>query len=63
MNDSQKNYDRTLPQLVSYPRTGSHWVRLVLEQYLDEYCRPTTFFNSDNYWGYHLHDRIVGQGV
>lgn len=63
MNDSQKNYDRTLPQLVSYPRTGSHWVRLVLEQYLDEYCRPTTFFDCDNYWGYHLHDRIVGQGV
>ena len=62
MDESQKNYDRSLPQLVSYPRTGSHWVRLVLEQYLNEYCRPTTFFDCVNYWGYHLHDRIVGQG-
>lgn len=60
-----KNYDRTLPQLVSYPRTGSHWVRLVLEQYLNKYCLPTTFFDCDknNYWGYHLHDRIVGEGA
>ena len=65
MRDCHKNYDPTIPQLVSYPRTGSHWIRLVLEQYLDKYCLPTTFFDCDkpDYWGYHLHDRIVGEGV
>lgn len=60
---SYQNYDLTIPQLVSYPRTGSHWVRCILEQYLGKYCLPTSFYNnSDECWGCHLHDRAVGQG-
>ena len=62
MKMSDRNYDPTIPRLVSYPRTGSHWVRLVLEQYLNKYCLPTSFFDNTDYWGYHLHDRIVGRG-
>lgn len=57
-----KNFDPKITQLVSYPRCGSHWVRLILEQYLDKYCLPTSFFNKKDYWGYHLHDRVVGKG-
>ncbi len=25
-----------LPYLISYPRTGSHWLRLVMEEYFDK---------------------------
>ena len=58
-----KNYDITFPRLVSYPRTGSHWLRMVLEKYLNKYCSPSLFFGTTEPWGYHLHDRIVGEGI
>lgn len=60
--DLDQNFDITIPQLVSYPRTGSHWLRMILEQYLNKYCLPTSFYDNTEYWGYHLHDRIVGRG-
>ena len=56
------NLDPSIPQLVSYPRTGSHWLRMILEQYLEKYCLPTSFYNNTEHWGFHLHDRIVGKG-
>jgi len=58
------NTNRSLMQLVSYPRTGSHWFRVIMEQYLSRPCLPDSFFNTDlnNPWAYHLHDRIVGFG-
>ena len=58
------NTDASLLQLVSYPRTGSHWFRVVMEQYLGRPCLPDSFFNNslENPWAYHLHDRIVGKG-
>lgn len=60
--DADQNFDTTITQLVSYPRTGSHWLRMILEQYLNKYCLPTSFYNNTEFWGYHLHDRIVGRG-
>ena len=57
-----QNFDRTITRLVSYPRTGSHWLRMILEQYLGKYCLPTSFYDTDEYWGFHLHDREVGNG-
>ena len=35
---------------------------MILEQYLGKYCLPTSFYDSDEYWGFHLHDREVGNG-
>lgn len=58
-----KNYDPTIITLVSYPRTGSHWLRMVLEKYLQKFCLPRSFYNTKEYWGNHIHDRIVGEGV
>tara|TARA_R110000744_G_scaffold3594_3_gene13571 strand:+ start:11507 stop:12127 length:621 start_codon:yes stop_codon:yes gene_type:complete len=57
-----KNFDKNIIQLVSYPRAGSHWVRMVMEKYLGAYCLPTSFYNSKLHWGFHLHDREVGNG-
>ena len=57
-----KNFDTKITRLVSYPRTGSHWVRMILEKYLQKYCLPTSFYGNNEYWGYHLHDREVGNG-
>ena len=56
------NTDKTLMQLVSYPRTGSHWTRMILEEYLGKYCLPTSFYGCNEHWGFHLHDRVVGAG-
>lgn len=33
------------PFLVSYPRTGSHWLRFFLEQYFDRPLLPGSFFD------------------
>ena len=63
--------DPSIIQLVSYPRTGSHWLRMLLEQYTSKYCSPTPFYkridetdiNGSDCWGFHLHDRIVGKGT
>ena len=61
---SDLNFDASVVQLVSYPRTGSHYVRIVLEDCIGTPCAPTSFFGNSNIqaWGFHLHDRIVGRG-
>ena len=49
-------------RLVSYPRTGSHWLRLLIEVYTGFYCYPQKFFSDTNpkkIWGIHIHNRIV----
>lgn len=58
------NYDTSLIRLVSYPRTGSHYVRIVIEDCIHCPCAPTSFLFNENTppWGFHLHDRIVGSG-
>lgn len=58
------NYDTSLTRLVSYPRTGSHYVRIVIEDCIHSPCAPTSFLRNENStpWGFHLHDRIVGSG-
>lgn len=46
------------PALISFPRTGSHWLRCVLELYSGRPLLPRTFFcfDSDRYLLYHTHD-------
>ena len=63
MDESHKNYDTSIPQLVSYPRTGSHWLKTVMEKYLKKGTLPIPYFSETNeFWAYHLHDRFVGRG-
>jgi malonyl CoA-acyl carrier protein transacylase len=50
--------DPNFPYLVSFPRTGSHWLRMLMELYFD---RPTLVrafyhFESEDYLLYHTHD-------
>ena len=60
----QKNImsDLGFPRLVSYPRTGSHWLRILVEKYTGIPSVVQSFFdnNPKEVWGFHIHDRIVG---
>lgn len=46
------------PFLVSFPRTGSHWFRFILEKYSDRPLLIRSFFNhnNSNYLLFHTHD-------
>lgn len=59
-NGIKENLD--FPRLVSYPRTGSHWLRILLEAYLGEPSYVQSFFdpNPKSFWGFHIHDRRTG---
>jgi FkbM family methyltransferase len=50
--------DRAFPFLVSFPRTGSHWLRMVLEMYFDRPLLTRSFFEhaNEDYLLYHSHD-------
>ena len=49
------------PRLVSFPRTGSHWFRLVMEFYLICPCAPQAFLvkTPNRCWGLHVHNRKI----
>ena len=46
------------PWLISYPRTGSHWLRMILERATDRPVLPRSFFEHDHerYLLVHSHD-------
>ncbi|MCK4873042.1 MAG: hypothetical protein KAS72_09985 [Phycisphaerales bacterium] len=48
-----------LPYFVSFPRTGSHWMRMFLELYFDQPLLVRSFFRhpSEDYLLIHTHDR------
>ena len=48
-----------LPLLVSYPRTGSHWIRMIIEHYLQKPCLPRGFVldSATSFWANHEHDK------
>jgi hypothetical protein len=50
--------DPEFPFLVSFPRTGSHWLRMLLELYFERPLLTRTFFfpEKDNYLLLHTHD-------
>lgn len=50
--------DPQSPWLISFPRTGSHWLRMMLEQYADRPVLPRSFFEhkNDDYLLNHSHD-------
>ena len=51
------------PRLISYPRTGSHWFRILMEAYLNEPSIVQSFFNPrpSNIWGFHIHHRYIAK--
>lgn len=58
-NNILKNNE--VPRLVSYPRTGSHWLRIMLEATLGMPSYVQSFFdpNPTSCWGFHIHNRVV----
>jgi len=51
--------DMDFPFLVSFPRTGSHWLRMALERYFDRPLLTRSFFDHagrDDYLLLHSHD-------
>jgi len=49
---------KNIPFLISFPRTGSHWLRIVIEKYSNRPLLTRSFYNhkNDNYLLYHTHD-------
>ncbi len=52
-----ENYE--FPRLVSFPRTGSHWFRYVMEVAIDQPAIVSSYYfsNPETCWGLHIHDR------
>ncbi len=50
--------ERTFPYLVSFPRTGSHWLRMLMELYFGKPSLVRAFFYKDavDFTCYHHHD-------
>lgn len=61
LNKNNVFEDYTVPRLVSYPRTGSHWLRMMLEMSLGAPSYVQSFFdkNPSSCWGFHIHNRVV----
>ena len=53
--------DLSFPRLVSYPRTGSHWFRILMEFYTGHPSVVQSFTdpNPKSVWGFHIHDRLI----
>lgn len=54
--------DKSLPYMVSFPRTGSHWLRMVLEKYIEKPFLVRSFFHDAKppYALFHTHDMDLG---
>jgi len=52
-----ENYE--FPRLVSFPRTGSHWFRYVMEVAIDQPAIVSSYYfpKPEICWGLHMHDR------
>ena len=50
--------DPDFPFLISFPRTGSHWLRMLMELYFEQPSLVRVFYykDNDNYLCYHHHD-------
>ena len=55
--------DTNFPFFVSFPRTGSHWFRIVMELYLGIPClvESWTIKKPRTFWSYHRHDRYLDE--
>ena len=50
--------DPSFPRLISFPRTGSHWLRMMMELYFEKPSLVRTFYfhNIKEFTCYHRHD-------
>ena len=50
--------DPSFPRLISFPRTGSHWLRMMMELYFEKPSLVRTFYfhNAKEFICYHRHD-------
>ncbi len=50
--------NRSFPRFISFPRTGSHWLRMMMELYFDKPSLVRTFYyhNAKEFTCYHRHD-------
>lgn len=58
------NEDNTkMTRLISYPRSGSHWFRIMMELYLECPSLVQSFFNPNptKVWGFHIHNRWINK--
>lgn len=46
---------KDLTLFVSFPRTGSHWFRQILELYLERPSYTASFYYKNKPWGFHTH--------
>lgn len=55
--------DNEFVRLVSFPRTGSHWLRMLLEMYTDRPLLTRSFLKHDNhnYLLLHTHDNFLAE--
>ena len=61
IQDEEIFSNRNYPRLISFPRTGSHWLRLLIEAYTFVPCAVQSFFvkNPKKCWGIHIHNRMI----
>ncbi|MEL6926389.1 MAG: hypothetical protein AAFO94_20265, partial [Bacteroidota bacterium] len=58
--------DPEFPYLISFPRTGSHWLRMLMELYFDKPSLALAFYNKEatEFTCYHRHDESLDiQGI
>ena len=53
--------NENFPWFISFPRTGSHWLRIVMEYYLGipALVQSWTIKNPSSFWAYHQHDYLL----
>ena len=51
-------HDEEFPWLISFPRTGSHWLRMIMELYFEKPSLVRVFYEKDaaEFTCYHQHD-------
>jgi hypothetical protein len=59
MREYDIHNDRSIPRLVSFPRTGSHWFRYIMEVATGTPAMVSSYYypNPEKCWGLHMHDR------
>lgn len=59
MEDYDIHNNRTMPRLVSFPRTGSHWFRYIMEVATETPAIVSSYYypKPEICWGLHIHDR------
>ena len=57
-------HDKEFPWLISFPRTGSHWLRMLMELYFEKPSLVRVFYRKEpvDFTCYHQHDENLSLG-